>query len=274
MKKIILLLSACAFPFFCNASEEVNDEYSITSLYSGTVGKSSITMSLTVSSEVISGSYIYNKFKKNILLSGASSTSSIVLNEKVGDSTAVITLKPTADGYKGQWCGKKCLPITLLSHDSFRYGPLSGVKISNSGNGSYELKVEFKNKFENVSLTKSIDTPTIEFMDFNGDGFYDIIARNDHRPNNGSQDVYIFSDKGYVKDEILSSVNGSLIYKPFAKVIVFYSKHDCCEKYSKTIYSFDNGQFVKINSMSFDYSNGKGRSENGSDVPKATFESY
>lgn len=274
MKKIILLLSPCAFPFFCNASGEVNAEYSITSLYSGLIGNNSITMSLTASTKTVSGSYIYNKFQKEILLNGISSSNSIILNEKLGDGTAVINIKPKADGYKGQWCGKKCLPITLSSHDSFRYGPLNGVKISDSGNGSYELKIEFKNKLEKITLPESIDIPTIDFMDINGDGFYDIIARADHRPNNGSQDVYIFTGKDFVKNKILSNVNGTLTYKPFTKAIVFNSKDDCCERYSKIIYSYDNSQLVKIKSMSFDYSNSKGRSENSSDVPKATFESY
>lgn len=273
MKKI-LLLSVCVFSFFCNASEEVNAEYTITSLYNGTIGKSNITMSLTASSGTYSGVYIYNKFKKNILLNGMSSADSVVLNEKVGESTAVITLKPTVDGYKGQWCGKKCLPVTLLAHDSFKDGLLSGVKISDSENGGSELKLEFNGKIENISLPESIDTPTIDFMDVNGDGFYDVIARTDHRPNNGSQSVYISTNKGFVEQKVLSGVNGTLTYRPFTKNIVFDSKDDCCEKYSKTIYSFDNGKLVKINDVSFDYSSDKGHSENGSEVSKSMFESY
>lgn len=274
MEKIILLLSFFLLSFFCNASGKVNAEYSITSLYSGKVGKSRITMNLTVSNETIFGSYIYNEFKKNILLNGAYSAKSIVLYEELGDSMALINLKPTADGYKGEWCGKMCIPVTLSSHDSFKYGPLSSVKISGYGNGSYELTIGFKNNSVKIFLPESIDTPTIDFMDINGDGFYDIIARTDHRPNNGSQDVYLFTSKGYVKNKILSSVNGTLVYNPYNKYIVFNSKDDCCERYSKTIYSFNNSQLFKINSMFFDYSNSRGYSENGSDVIKFEFESY
>lgn len=273
MKKI-LLLSVFVFPFFCNASEEVNAEYTVTSLYSGTIGKSNITMNLTDTSRAISGVYIYNKFKKNILLNGTASVDSVVLNEKVGSGTAVMTIKPTTDGYKGQWCGKKCFPVTLLKHDSFKDGQLNNLKISDYEHGGYELKITFEGKVENISLSDAVDTPTIDFIDVNDDGFYDLIVRTDHRPSNGSQSVYISTDKGFVEQKELSGVNGTLTYKPFTKNIVFDSKNDCCERYSKIIYSFSNGKFVKINDMSFDYTSEKGHSENGGEVSKTTFESY
>ncbi|WP_395489244.1 XAC2610-related protein [Cedecea davisae] len=273
MKKI-LLLSVCVFPFFCNASEAVNAEYSVTSLYSGTIGKSNITMNLTTASGAISGVYIYNKFKKNIFLKGVSSADLVVLNEIVGNSTAVMTLKPTTDGYTGQWCNKQCLPVNLLKHDSFKDGQLNNVKLSDSESGGYELKIEIEGKVENISLSDAIDTPTVDFIDVNSDGFYDVIVRTDHRPNNGSQSVYISTDKGFVEQKELSGINGTLTYKPFAENIVFDSKDDCCERYSKIIYSFNNGKLVKVNDMSFDYSNQKGHGENGNEVSKEMFESF
>lgn len=269
-----LLLSVFVFPFFCNASEEVNAEYTVTSLYNGTIGKSNITMNLTDTGGAISGVYIYNKFKKNILLNGTSSADSVVLNEKVDSGTAVMTLKSATDGYKGLWCEKKCFPVTLLKLNSFKDGQLNNVKLSDSEHGGYELKILFDGGVENISISDAIDTPTIDFIDVNGDGFYDVIVRTDHRPNNGSQNVYISTAKGFVEQKELSGVNGTLTYKPFTKNIVFNSKDDCCERYSKIVYSFNNGRFVKINDMFFDYRSEKGYFENGSEVSKAIFESY
>ncbi|GAB83026.1 FG-GAP repeat protein [Shimwellia blattae] len=231
-------------------------------------------MSLTVSDGVIFGVYIYKKFKRNIFLNGAFSTDSVVLNENVGGSTAVMTLKPTMDGYQGQWCEKKCLPVTLLKHDTFKDGQLDNVKISDSEHGDYELKITFEGNFENILLLDSIDTPTVDFIDINGDGFYDVIVRTDHRPNNGSQSVYISTDQGFVEQKELSGVNGTLTYKPLTKNIVFESKDDCCEKYNKVVYSFNKGKLIKINDMYFDYTSEKGYSENGNEVSKAIFESY
>lgn len=274
MKAIILLLFTSLIPLFCNASEEANAEYTITSLYSGAIGKNSITMSLSSSGRTVSGGYIYNRFKINILLNGEYTDGSVVLNEKVGGIKAFITLKPELDGYKGQWCGKTCLPVTLSTHDSFKNGALGGVKISGSDNNGYKLKLEYKDNSEYLILQDSIDTPTIHFVDVNGDGFYDIIARTDHRANNGSQDVYISTNKGFVKNKELSEINGTLNYKPFSKYMVFSSKEDCCERYSKIIYTFSGGRLVKLDDISFDYLKDKGRSESGTDVPKNEFESY
>lgn len=49
MNKISLLLVVCILPLFCSASDEVNIEYIISSMYSGNIGRNNITMNIVSS---------------------------------------------------------------------------------------------------------------------------------------------------------------------------------------------------------------------------------
>lgn len=82
MNKISLLLVVCILPLFCSASDEVNIEYITSSMYSGNIGRNNITMNIVSSRNAVSGSYIYNQYKSNILLSGVISFKSIELKER------------------------------------------------------------------------------------------------------------------------------------------------------------------------------------------------
>lgn len=62
MKKVSLLLAVCALPLLCSASDVVNTEYFVSSMYNGNIGKSNITMNLVTSRGTISGSYVYDKY--------------------------------------------------------------------------------------------------------------------------------------------------------------------------------------------------------------------
>lgn len=114
----------------------------------------------------------------------------------------------------------------------------------------------------------------MEFVDINGDGFYDLVVRTDHRPNNGSQTVYLSGDNGLTEDNKLSKENGTLVYNPYEKLITFNSKDDCCNKFNKIIYLFDNGKAVKVDQIFFDYSSNEGNNSRGDDISKDKFESY
>ena len=274
MKKISLLLAVCVFPLFCSASDAVNTEYSISSMYNGTIGKSNITMNLVISKNIVTGSYIYDKYKIKILLNGVMNSNLIELNEKTNSSTATITLVYTDNGYTGKWCDKKCVPIKIQNNNSFKNGELKGIKVDEFDAGSYKINLEFENKSESIIVTDAIEPPSLEFVDINGDGFYDLIARTDHRPNNGSQTVYLSSNNGFMDDKNLSKENGTFVYNPYKKEIVFNSKDDCCNEFNKTIYSFNNGKVVKVDNIFFDYSSSEGKDSNGGYISKDEFESY
>jgi len=47
-----------------------------------------------------------------------------------------------------------------------------------------------------------IEPPALELVNINGDIFYDLIATTDHRPNIGSQTIYISSDRVFSEDDL------------------------------------------------------------------------
>jgi len=231
-------------------------------------------MNLIDSKNTVSGSYMYDKYKSKILLNGVSDSNSIELQEKTINGTATITLVLANKRFAGKWCDKKCVPITIQTNNSFRNGELKGVEIDDSDASNYKIKVKFKNKNEVVIISDAVDIPSVEFVDINNDGFYDLIATTDHRPNNGSQEVYLSGDNGFIKDDILSKENGTLVYDPYSKNVIFNSKDDCCNVFRKVVYSFHNSQAVKDDIISFDYSLNKGKDSKGHEVLKDKFESY
>lgn len=111
-------------------------------------------------------------------------------------------------------------------------------------------------------------------MDINDDGFYDVVVRTDHRPNNGSQIVYLSGDNGFKEDENLSKVNGTFVYNTYKKYIVFNSKDDCCNSFNKIIYSFNHGKAVMDDNIFFDNSSNEGNNSKGGDISKDKFESF
>jgi len=274
MKKVSLLLTVCALPLFCSASDVMNTDYSVSSMYSGTIGKSNITMNLVTSGNTVSGSYIYDKYKNRILLSGVVNSNSIELKENTSNGTAAITLVHTDKGYTGKWCDKKCVPVIIQNNNSFKDGELKDIKSDDSDIGAYKINLVFNNKNESIIVTDAIDPPSLEFVDINGDGFYDLVVRTDHRPNNGSQTVYLSGDNGLTEDKNLSKENGTLVYNPYKKLIAFNSKDDCCNKFNKIIYFFDNGKAVNVDNIFFDYSSNEGKNSRGDNISKDKFESY
>lgn len=274
MKNLFLLLVVGVLSLSCNASDVVKTEYSISSMYSGTIGKSNITMNLVISNDNVSGSYIYNKYKNKILLNGVMDSNVVKLKEKTNNGTATITLFRANNGYTGQWCNKKCVPVTIQANNSFKDGELKDVKVDDSDSGVYKVDLIFKNKNESIIVTDAIDPPSLDFVDINGDGLYDLIVRTDYRPNNGSQVIYLSGNNEFIKDNNLSKENGTIVYDPYKKNIVFNSKDDCCNNFRKVIYSFDNGKFVRVDDIFFDYSSNKGKDSKGGDISKDRFESY
>lgn len=262
------------FPLFCSASDAMTTEYSISSMYSGTIGSSNITMNLATSKNTVTGSYLYDKYKIKISLNGVMNSNSIELQEKTSNNTATITLFHIYEGYRGKWCDKKCVPVKIHSNNSFKDGELKSIKVDEFDTGSYKITLLFKNKNENIIVVDAIDPPSLEFVDINGDNFYDLVVRTDLRPNNGSQYIYLSGDNGFMRDFNLSKENGTFVFNPYKKEIVFYSKDDCCNRFKKVLYSFDNGKEVKVESISFDYSSNEGKDSKGNNISKYTFESY
>ncbi|MCE0116943.1 hypothetical protein LVT75_03920 [Klebsiella variicola subsp. variicola] len=166
------------------------------------------------------------------------------------------------------------MPVTIQANNSFKDGELKDVKVDDSDSGVYKVDLIFKNKNESIIVTDAIDPPSLDFVDINGDGFYDLIVRTDYRPNNGSQVIYLSGNNEFIKDNNLSKENGTIVYDPYKKNIVFNSKDDCCNNFRKVIYSFDNGKFVRVDDIFFDYSSNKGKDSKGGDISKDRFESY
>lgn len=274
MKKISLLLVVYILPLFCSASNEVNIEYIISSLYSGRIGNDHITMNIIASRNTVSGSYIYNKYKSNILLSGVMDSNYIELKEKTNNSAANIVLLHTDKGYTGRWCNKKCVPVEIQTNNSFKNGVLKYVKVDSFDSGNYKIELAFKNKSKIITISDSIDPPSLEFVDINGDSFYDLVVRTDHRPNNGSQTIYISGDNEFTEDKVLSKENGTFVYEPYKNIIIFNSKDDCCDKFNKVIYSFNKDKAMMVDNISFDYSSNEGKDHSGGNISKNKFESY
>lgn len=274
MSKVPLLFALCILPLFSDASDAMSANYSVSTMYTGSIGKSNITINLITSKTTVSGSYMHNKYKNKILLNGVIHSNSIELKEKTNNSTAVITLTPVKKGYTGKWCGKECVPIAIQTNNSFREGNLKKIMIDDSGANSYKINLTFSNKNESVIVTDAIDPPSLEFADINNDGFYDLVARTDHRPNNGSQTIYTSEENGFFEDKVLSKENGTFVYNPYGRTIIFNSKDDCCNNFNKVIYSFDNGQPLRIDQLSFDYAANKGKDAKGNSISKNKFEAY
>lgn len=274
MSKVPLLFTLCMLPLFSDASDATSANYSVSTMYTGSIGKSNITMNLIASETTVSGSYMYDKYENKILLNGVIHSNFIELKEKTNNSTAVITLTPAKKGYTGKWCGKECVPITIQTNNSFRDGNLKNIMIDDSGVNSYKINLTFSNKNENVIVTDAIDPPSLEFSDINNDGFYDLVARTDHRPNNGSQIIYISEENGFSEDEVLSKENGTFVYNPYSRNITFNSKDNCCNKFKKVVYSFGNGEALKVDQLSFDYTANKGKDAKGNSISKNKFETY
>lgn len=274
MSKVPLLFTLCILPLFSDASDAMSANYSVSTMYTGSIGKSNITINLITSKTTVSGSYMYNKYKNKILLNGVIYSNSIELKEKTNNSTAVITLTPAKKGYTGKWCGKECVPIAIQTNNSFREGNLKNIMIDDSGANSYKINLTFNNKNESVIVTDAIDPPSLEFADINNDGFYDLVARTDHRPNNGSQTFYTSEKNGFFEDKVLSKENGTFVYNPYGRNIIFNSKDDCCNNFNKVIYTFDNGQPLRIDQLSFDYAANKGKDAKGNSISKNKFETY
>lgn len=202
------------------------------------------------------------------------SSNSVELKEKTKNSTAEITHIHTEKGYTGKWCDKKCVPVTIQTNNAFKDGELKDIKTDESGAGSYKINLVFKRKNESIIVTDAIDPPSLEFVDINGDGFYDVVVRTDHRPNNGSQIVYLSGDNGFKEDENLSKENGTFVYNTYKKYIVFNSKDDCCNSFNKIIYSFNNGKAVMVDNIFFDCSSNEGKNSKGGDISKDKFEFF
>ncbi|MCE9994205.1 hypothetical protein LZ633_19705 [Enterobacter asburiae] len=274
MKRILIHILLCVIPVCVNASENKDDEYSISSLYTGLIGKSVVTMNLTKTGDVISGSYIYDKYNKKILIDGTVKSNLIELREKTKNGFALITLKQQDKGYTGTWCDDKCVSATIKTNNSFRDGDLNNIEIINSDIDTTFIKMNFAKKNIELTIPEAIDRPTLEFVDINNDGFYDLIVTTDHRPNNGSQTIYLSEDNGFLESNILSNENGTAVYDYFKKTIVFNTKDDCCSAFNKVIYSFEHGNVIGKKSISYNYSTKKGISSTGQDISKAEFESY
>ena len=256
--------------FFCRA--ELNSVYTVSTVYQGNIGKSNVTMYLTISNGSVYGDYIYNKYKKIILLNGSAKEGVIDLKE--GNGMATMRLKTISNGYQGEWCDKKCVPVMLVTKNSFRYGGVEKVDISESGEGNYKVTLFFKERTEQINITDSIDEPSLEFTDLNGDGFYDLIVRTDHRVSNGSQVVYLSTSDMFKKNQQLTKENGSLVFNPFTRLAVYNSSDESTHEYKKVIYSLDGANVKRIDSLSYDFKSNKGFSYKQGDITKNSFESY
>lgn len=212
--------------------------------------------------------------KKNILISGNKTQSGIILNEKLKNGSAVMKLDTVENGYRGEWCSKKCIPVAIQSRNFFKFGAISDVTINEDDSGEYNVEILFGSHREKISISESIDTPSLEFTDLNNDGFYDLIARTDHRPDHGSQVVYISTDNGLVEDKVLSSENGTFEFNPFENLVVFSTRDDCCNKYHKSVYNVNENTFKLKDKFTFDYVTHKGTSGHGGNISQTDFESY
>lgn len=274
MKRILIHILLCVIPVCVNASENKEGEYSISSLYTGFIGKSLVTMNLIKTGDLISGSYIYDKYNKKIFINGTVKSNLIEMREKTKNGFSLITLKQQDKGYIGTWCDDKCVAITIKTNNSFRDGGLNNIEIVDSDVDTTFIKMKFARKNVALTIPEAIDRPTLEFVDINDDGFYDLIVTTDHRPNNGSQSIYLSDDNGFIENNVLSNENGTAVYDYFKKTIVFNTKDDCCSAFNKVIYSFEHGNAIGNKTISYNYSIKKGLSSTGQDISKAEFESY
>lgn len=271
--KIIFIMMLIFVSHFSTASDISNATYTVSTVYKGTLGKSEVTMYLNVDGEMVSGSYMYDRYKKSINITGVKKNNKLILNEKLINGSAVFTLALNKNIYQGEWCSDKCIPIALRFDTSFMEGQIPSVSIKDDDSGTYKLIVSAGEKNNELIITDSIDQPKLDFLDLNNDGFYDLVVRTDIRPNNGSQVVFISTINGFIKDEILSKANGSLEYDYIDNQVIFSSKEDCCNKYSKNIYYYSGGGFILKDSLFFDYGIDKGFDKNKKTISKLYFES-
>lgn len=271
---IVLVLFAIVFPVQSFSSKLKSANYSVSTIFDGVIGKSKVTMYLTTTNNVVAGKYIYNKYGNEIFINGSNNGNSFVLREKLNKGSASITLTKNTEKYTGTWCNDKCLPVNMNSFTTFRNGPIKKITSELNDNGEYSIDIISVKEEINISGKNAIDNPDIVFSDINNDGIYDLIVVTDRRPNNGTQDVYLASDDGYIKDEYLSSENGTLVFNPFAHLVVFNSKEDCCDKYQKIVYELHDGKLIKADTLTYDYSKSVGINKSGINVSKSEFEKY
>lgn len=262
MMKKEILIALTFISHFSTASDISNVPYTVSTVYKGILGKSEVTMYLNVDGEMVSGRYMYDRYKKSISITGVKKNNKLILNEKLTNGSAVFTLMLNKNLYQGEWCNDKCIPIVLRFDTSFMEGQIPSVSIKDDDSGAYKLIVNAGGESDELIITDSIDQPKLDFLDLNNDGFYDLVVRTDIRPNNGSQVVFISTTNGFVKDEVLSKANGSFEYDYIDNQVIFSSKENCCNKYSKAIYYYSGGRFILKDSLSFDYGIDKGFDKN------------
>lgn len=101
-----------------------------------------------------------------------------------------------------------------------------------------------------------------------------LIITTDHRPVNGSQNVYISTGKKFKKNEELSNVDGTLYFNSFNRSLVFNARKDCCKEYVKYIYKFEGEKLRLQEKITFNYVSKIGTSNNGNHVLQTYFEAY
>lgn len=119
MFKGLLRLVLCAALFLTLAST-AHAEFG-GQVFTGTLGKMPIVVELnTRDASEVTGRYFYEKFHRDLALSGALQDQTLTLNEgnnRYGDDKPLptLTLKQTASGWQGEWTSPKgkTLPVQL-----------------------------------------------------------------------------------------------------------------------------------------------------------------
>lgn len=230
----------------------------------GSIGKSKISMYLTIKNDVVSGYYSYNKYKSNIYLQGEIKADALVLVEYIdGKKNGSINAFFNRDkGYVGTWSNGDKNVEFFAERQGYSYKDfIKEIKVINidpDKNGNeFLIKVELTytdNKTQILSLSSIEETVLIYIEDMNFDGYPDIRYLTNSGVNESySYFIYSPEQKKFLHSELLTSliVSPKILYDQ--ELIIGISRDGCC--YYSITYLKNNGYDI----YNYDYTKKEGK---------------
>lgn len=198
--------------------------------YEGTIGESSIFMTLSENNGDIVGGYHYTKYGIAIPLRGSIKNNKVTLTEKTALGDAAITADINKISMQGIWKNGKNHHNFHASARSKSYTKLISHIDSSSINGRTNIIITFAdNRSQTFEVELLTDTLSIVFEDYNFDGFPDLRILESSIGANSSYIAWTYNPDKKIFEyskEISMLSNPKVLHSE--KAILSLSRDGCC----------------------------------------------